>query len=214
MKRGVCEKVDGGISICLDLSRLNENVKETGPSIPRVELTFAEIGSARMSKLDMNSGFYQLNLASECRNLSYRWNLLGIWALPKMPIIASSRLQELLHYWFGVGIRWNTTCFRAGLKKIQEAEMTLNKEKIELKKKHSSSSRDSHYRQRGLYLTLAKLRELPTLTGFQGVQRLMGMVNFRSCFIPDKSEILEPIEPSFFVWGATTRGSDQENQVL
>ena len=61
----------GSVRICVDLKALNENVlRETHP-IPKVDDTLAQLtGAAVFSKLDANSGFWQIPLPEESKSLT------------------------------------------------------------------------------------------------------------------------------------------------
>ena len=67
----VVPKKSGDVRICVDLKSLNENVlRETHP-LPGVDETLAQLtGATVMSKLDANSGFWQIPLAQESRELT------------------------------------------------------------------------------------------------------------------------------------------------
>ena len=54
----------GAIHICVDLKQLNENVLKEVHPLPIVDETLAQLAGAKISsKLDVNSGFWQIPLA-------------------------------------------------------------------------------------------------------------------------------------------------------
>ena len=58
-------KSDGRVRICEDLT-MNESVKRDRHILPSVELSLAQQGDAKVfSKLDANSGFWQIKLDPE-----------------------------------------------------------------------------------------------------------------------------------------------------
>ena len=67
----VVPKKDKTVKICVDLKPLNANVlKETHP-LPKVDDTLAQLAGAKIfSKLDANSGFWQIPLAKNSRHLT------------------------------------------------------------------------------------------------------------------------------------------------
>ena len=67
----VVPKKSGKVRICVDLKPLNKSImRETYP-IPKVDDTLAQLTGARVfSKLDANSGFWQIPLAEESRPLT------------------------------------------------------------------------------------------------------------------------------------------------
>ena len=62
----VVPKLDGRIHICVDLTKLNESVQRERHPIPSVEHILAQLGDAKFfSKLDANSGFWQITIQKE-----------------------------------------------------------------------------------------------------------------------------------------------------
>ena len=57
---------EGVIRICVDLKPLNESVLREVHPLPKVDNTLAQLSGAKLfSKLDANSGFWQIPLAKE-----------------------------------------------------------------------------------------------------------------------------------------------------
>lgn len=57
--------------ICVDLTRLNQYVKRERHILPLVDQVLAQVGDAKVfSKLDANSGFWQIELAPESSKLT------------------------------------------------------------------------------------------------------------------------------------------------
>ena len=56
-------KSNGKVRVCVDLSRLNEFVKRENLPLPAVDTTLGRLaGSTVFTKLDTNSGFWQIKL--------------------------------------------------------------------------------------------------------------------------------------------------------
>ena len=56
----------GAICICVDLKPLNENVLREVHPLPKVDETLAQMSGGKVfSKLDANSGFWQIPLAKK-----------------------------------------------------------------------------------------------------------------------------------------------------
>jgi len=67
----VVPKKEGAIHICVDLKPLNENVLREVHPLPKVDETLAQLAGAKVfSKLDANSGFWQIPLAKKSRLLT------------------------------------------------------------------------------------------------------------------------------------------------
>ena len=67
----VVPKQDRAVGVCVDLKELNENVlRETNP-IPGVDNTLAQLtGATVFSKVDANSGLWQIPLSEDSRLLT------------------------------------------------------------------------------------------------------------------------------------------------
>ena len=67
----VVPKKSGEVRICVDLKALNDNVLHEVHPIPKVDETLAQlVGVKIFSKLDANSGFWQIPLADDSRLLT------------------------------------------------------------------------------------------------------------------------------------------------
>lgn len=145
----VTPKPNGGIRVCVDYSHLNQYVKREYYPLHAVEESLAKLaGAVIYSKLDANSGFYQMELEEECRNLTtfitpfgrYKFNPLpmGISCAPK---IFQARMEKILEgidqvvchmddvlVW-GKTVEEHDQVLIKVLQRIKQAKMTLNKEK-------------------------------------------------------------------------------------
>ena len=74
----VVPKPNGTVRICVDLTKLNDSVCRERHILPSVEHALAQIGGARhFSKLDANSGFWQVKLSPESSKLTHPiWEVL------------------------------------------------------------------------------------------------------------------------------------------
>ena len=67
----VVPKKAGAIRICVDLKPLNVNVLREVHPLPKVDETLAQLtGTKVFSKLDANSGFWQIPLAKKSQHLT------------------------------------------------------------------------------------------------------------------------------------------------
>ena len=137
------------VQICVDLTKLNTSVCRERHILPSVEQTLAQVGDAKyFSKLDANSGFWQIELAPESSKLitfitpfgRYAFNHLpfGITSAPehfqrKMSGILSDLdgvvclIDDVLVY--GKTEQEHDQRLKATLRRISEAGLTLSKEK-------------------------------------------------------------------------------------
>lgn len=87
----VVPKPSGAVRICVDLKPLNESVLWEVHPIPKVDETLAQLAGATIfSKLDANSGFWQIPLAEESKPLTTFLTPEGRYCFNKLPFGISS----------------------------------------------------------------------------------------------------------------------------
>lgn len=100
----VVPKRNGEVRICVDLKPLNESVLREVHPIPKVDETLAQLaGAAVFSKLDANSGFWQIPLAKQSRPLTtfitpagrYCFNKL-LFGISSAPEVFQKRMTKIL----------------------------------------------------------------------------------------------------------------------
>lgn len=145
----VIPKKNGSIQICVDLKPLNENVLREIHPLPKVDETLAKLSGAKVfSKLDANSGFWQIPLAENSRPLTTFITPYGRYCFNKLPFGISSapehfqkRMSQILSGLDGVVILMDDVLvfgrnqdehnarLEAVLQRIKAAGATLNREK-------------------------------------------------------------------------------------
>ncbi|UYV75118.1 K02A2.6-like [Cordylochernes scorpioides] len=179
------------LRICVDLTALNKFVKREQYPIPSVEYTLAQMGGAKLfSKLDANSGFWQIPLSKYSSSLTTFLTPFGRYRFKRLPFGNSSapevfqrKMSNLLESQSGVNchmddiVIWGATQeehderLRCVLRKLQDSGLTLNKEKC--------------------IFSVKEINFLGHLITERGV--FLGMVNFTGKFILDLSTILYPL---------------------
>ena len=150
----VVPKKSGSVSICVDFRPLNECVlRETYP-MPKVDDTLAQLAGATVfSKLDANSGFWQIPLEESSRELTTFITPFGRCHFNRMPFGISSatehfqrQMEKILVGQEGVLCHMDDVLVVGRtqrehdsrpedvLRAIQEAGITLNKDKCEFNK--------------------------------------------------------------------------------
>ena len=67
----VAPKVNGEVRICIDLTNLNRSMRRERHPLPAVDQTLSQLAGAKVfSKLDANSGFWQIPLAPDSAKLT------------------------------------------------------------------------------------------------------------------------------------------------
>ena len=100
----VVPKHNGKVRICVDLTRLNESVCRERHILPSVEQTLAQIGGAKyFTKLDANSGYWQIELDPESAKLTTFITPFGRFCFNRLPFGITSvpehfqrRMTEIL----------------------------------------------------------------------------------------------------------------------
>ena len=87
----VVPKANGQVRIYVDLTKLNENVCRERHILPSVEQVLAQIGDAKhFSKLDANSGFWQIELDKQSSKLTTFITPFGRFRFNRLPFGTTS----------------------------------------------------------------------------------------------------------------------------
>ena len=82
----VAPKSNGKVRLCVDLTQLNKSVRRESFPLPRLEDTLASLeGSKYFSKMDANSGFWQIKLDEESKEYTTFITPFGRYQYCKMP---------------------------------------------------------------------------------------------------------------------------------
>ena len=224
----VVPKKNGKVRICVDLTKLNRSVKRERHPMPAVEQILAQIAGAKVfTKLDANSGFWQIPLSAESALLTTFITPFGRYCFHRLPFGISSapehfqrRMSEVLSGLEGVVglvddvLIYGKTQEEHGqrlhpvLKRIEEANLTLNRQKCEFSVNrvkflgqvidHSGVHPDPEKVQ--------AIQEMKPPEDVSGVRRFLGIVNQMSKFIPNSAEVTQPlrellIRDNLWTWG-------------
>ena len=87
----VVPKKSGKVRICVDLKPLNASILREVHPLPKVDETLAQLSGAKVfSKLDANSGFWQIPLSQTSRLLTTFITPMGRYCFNKLPFGVSS----------------------------------------------------------------------------------------------------------------------------
>ncbi|GBN82067.1 Transposon Ty3-I Gag-Pol polyprotein [Araneus ventricosus] len=82
----IVPKSDGNVRICVDLVELNKNVMRQLHPLPKAEYTLnLLVGAKTFSKLDANSGFWQIPLDKKSSYLATFITSFGRFRLQRLP---------------------------------------------------------------------------------------------------------------------------------
>ena len=211
----VVPKPNGSVRICVDLTKLNKSVQRERHILPSVEQTLAQIGGAKVfSKLDANSGFWQVELSHDSSRLTTFLTPFGRFCFKRLPFGITSapeyfqrRMSEILSGLRGVVCLIDDVLvygatqedhdknLLAALSQIQEAGLTLNKEKCVFSTtmtKFLGQMVDAN----GIKPDPDKIKainDMPCPTNITELRRFLGMVNQLNKFSPNLASHLKPL---------------------
>ena len=208
-------KSNGKLRICVDLTKLNENVcRETYP-LPKIDALLGEIGESTVfTKIDANSGFWQEKLAENSQLLTTFLTPFGRYCFQRLPFglkSAPERFQKrmlneldglegaicimddiLVH---GKTQKEHDERFEAVLTRLIRARITLNPEKCEFSRKQLKFAGHSLSAQ-GIGPDPDKTAAIEKMERPQNVaelRRFLGMINHQQKFIENLSEKTMPL---------------------
>ena len=229
-------KKSGDVRICVDLKPLNERVlRETHP-LPGVDETLAQLtGATVMSKLDANSGFWQIPLAKESRELTTFITPFGRYCFNKLPFGISSapehfqkRMSTILDglvgvlclmddiLIFGKDQKEHDVRLTTALERIQAAGVTLNKDKCEFNKT-SLTFLGHTIDGKGISPDPQKTAAINKMASPKSTSELrcfMGMVNQLGKFSPRIAELSKPMRELLSSKRAWNWGPAQEESFV
>ena len=211
----VVPKESGKVRICVDMKPLNESVLREFHPLPKVDTTLAQLAGAKLfSKIDANSGFWQIPLSPESRLLTtfitpwgrYCFNKLpfGIASAPEffqrtmsetlrgLPGVANHTDDSLI---FGKTKEEHNARLHAVLRKLQSEGLTLNQKKCKFHQTRieflghiidgNGVSQDPKKTE-----AIQKMKAPSSITE---LRRFMGMVNQLNKFSPRIADLSQPL---------------------
>lgn len=211
----IAEKKDGSLRLCLDPKQLNENIRREHFQIPTFEEVTTQLGGKRFfTILDQKDSYWQVQLDEESAKLCTFGTPFGRYKFLRMPFgiaSASEVLQRMAYKSFGdidnVHVIYDDMLIAATTE--EEHDRTLKKvlERARQQNVKFNMKKTQFKKDEVLYLGMkisaqgvrpdeAKIKAItdyPEPTDKDAVRRLVGMVNFLSPFIPNKSSIISPL---------------------
>ena len=228
----VVPKKSGSVRICVDFRALNGSVLREAHPLPTVDETLAHLnGASVFSKLDANSGFWQIPLADSTKHLTTFITPYGRYCFNKLPFGISSApeyfqrcMMEILAgqegvlchiddvIIFGKDKQEHDNRLHAALRKIQAAGVTLNSDKCEFNKSQllflgHIINGEGISADRSKTSAILKMKQPTTITE---LRRFMGMVNQLGKFTPHLAELAQQLRELLSTKKAWTWGPPQE----
>lgn len=211
----VVPKKSGSVRICVDFRVLNESVLREVHPLPTVDETLAHLkGATVFSKLDANSGFWQIPLSKNSQHLTTFISPYGRYCFHKLPFGISSApeyfqrcMSEILAgcegvlchiddiIIFGKDEQEHDQRLDVALRRIQGAGVTLNIEKCEFQKTRLLFL--GHIIDRnGISADPSKTSAIVRMESPKSItelRRFMGMVNQLGKFSSHIAELAQPL---------------------
>ena len=207
-------KPDGNVRICVDLMKLNESVC-CEQHLPAVEQTLAQLAGAQVfTKLDANSGFWQILLSTDSSLLTTFLTPFGRYCFNRLPFGITSapkhfqrRMSALLEGIEGVVCMMDDVLVHGKdqdqhndrllkvLQHLETAGLTLNKEKCKFSQRQVKFL-GQIVDMMGVHPDPAKVKaiqEVPIPKNVSDVRRFLGMVNQMGKFSPNLAEKTKPL---------------------
>ena len=228
----VVPKGNNKVRICVDLTKLNKSVCRERHILPSVEQTLAQLSGAKVfTKLDANSGFWQIKLSEESSLLTTFITPMGRFCFNRLPFGITSapefyqkRMSHILSglpgvvsmiddiLVFGQSQEEHDHRLELALDRINKAGITLNAEKCEFSKK-SVKFLGHVIDETGILpdpVKVQAIQQLKTPTNVSELRRFLGMVTYLSKFSPNLSQKVKPLRDLLstkneWVWGAYQR---------
>eukprot|EP00731_Ephydatia_muelleri_P032552 Em0024g96a len=211
----VAPKKGGAIRICVDYQPLNRYVCREVYPLPKVDETLAQLAGAKIfSKLDANSGFWQIPLTERSKLLTTFITPFGRYYFHKLPFgICSApehfqkRMSKILAGLEGVLCQMDDVLvfgrdkeehnarLIAALNRIRDAGVTLNREKCEFEKGKLlflGHVIDQHGIQADPEKTSA-IEGLSSPSNITELRRFLGMANQMGKFSPNLAQVTQPL---------------------
>lgn len=211
----VAPKSNGKVRLCVDLTQLNKSVQREHFPLPRLEDTLASIeGSKFFSKMDANSGFWQIRLEEASREYTTFITPFGRYQYCKMPFGISAAPEFFQRQMYKIlGDSKGVVCMMDDilvvgrtkeehdrrleevLSKLESSGLTLNKDKCEFSVKEVKFL--GHIlNSEGIRVDPEKekaIKEMPAPQDLKALKRFLAMVNYLGRFSPLLSELEVPL---------------------
>ena len=211
----VTQKPGGKIRICLDPTDLNKNVLREHMQAPTIEELHTRLSGAKyFSKLDLKDGYWQIPLSYESSFYTTFNTPKGRYRYTRLPFglnssneIFHKRVSNVYEGLLGVLVLYDDVLVFANTKEEHDMRLAkclertrnqgikLNLPKCKFQQKevvyvgHLISSE-------GIKPNPARIQDIldmPNPTDVKGCQRILGMLNYLSRYIPNMSELTYPI---------------------
>jgi len=228
----VVPKPNGSVRICVDLTKLNEAVQREYYVLPAVDETLAKMAGAQVfTKLDANSGFWQIKLNPATSKLTTFITPFGRFFFNRLPYGLNAAPEHFMRRManvleglegvvclvddiliFGKTQAQHDQRLATVLEKLEKANITLNETKCQFSV--SSVTYLGHVIDKeGVKPDPEKvvaIEEFDKPTDVPGLRRFLGMVNYLAKFVPQLATKTKPLRDLLVRENSWTWGPVQE----
>ena len=227
------------IRLCIDMRAANEAILRERHDTPTVEELIAEVnGSTVFSKLDLRSGYHQVEITPESRYITTFATHVGLKRYKRLNFGISSAaeifqniirqslegLEGVLNVSDDILVHaanklTHDKRLHALFKRLESVGLTLNRNKCDFGKSHLEYF-GMVFGEHGMSPDPKKveaLHQAPSPQSADEIRSLLGMAQYSARFIPNLSTITEPLreltlKDAPFTWGERTGTSAQKAQ--
>lgn len=236
-------KKNNKLRVCLDPTFLNQAIKDTKQQLPTLDEIIPELNKAKIfSTIDAKKGFWQVELTERSSKLTAFWTPFGKFRYLRLPFglstameIFQKKMLEITNGLKGVHVladdilvvgygdneddaqKNHDENLEKLLDRLRKENVKLNEEKTNLCKKeikfygHVLTSE-------GVKPDKSKITaiiNMPVPCDKEAVQRFLGMVTYLSRYIPNLSNVTEPLrklvrKEESFIWTKTQEDAYNE----
>lgn len=225
-------KPNGSIRLCVDLKKLNKAIERERFVIPTFDEMIHKIkGATIFSKLDAQSGFWQIPLDKDSVKLTAFITPYGRYVMKRLPFGISSApeifmrivsdilkdIEGVICYFDDILCFSNTkeeheSLLRIVHERLDEAGLKLNQEKCEYRKQEIKFL--GHIiNAEGCQPDTSKIESIqnfPEPTDITELRRYLGMINYLGRYLPHLSTVLKPMNELLqkgkaWTWGPSQR---------
>ena len=224
------------VRICVDLTKLNESVMRENYPLPSTDQLLAQLEGAQIfSKLDCNSGFYQIPLAEDSQELTTFITPFGRYCFQRLPFGISSgsevfhrMMSQMLTGIPGVICDIDDVLVSAANQAEHDERMEtvmqrLEKEGVTLNEKCKFNQTEITFlghviSKEGVQIDPAKteaIKKMPKPENVAELRRFLGLVNFVRKFSPGLADKSRPLRELLkkdiqWTWDSTQEQAFQE----
>ncbi|XP_014665126.1 PREDICTED: uncharacterized protein K02A2.6-like, partial [Priapulus caudatus] len=226
----IAEKKSGKLRICLDPRELNKALKREHYTLPILDDMLHELSQSRVfSKADLAQGYWHVQLDTESSMLTTFQTCFGRYRWLRLPFgtsvsseIFQKRLIDALGGLTGVAciaddviihaatVEEHDQVLDAFLARCREKGIKLNSDKFQLLMEELTFM-GHRISKDGLQVDDEKVRAVMAMkppTNMDGLRRFLGLVNYMAKFLPNLTEVVQPLRNLMkkdvpWTWSAT-----------